>query len=755
MEVAGVVQGVGFRPFVYRLARRFGVGGWVLNHAQGVTIEAEGAAVAMDNFLRTLKTETPLLARISAVREEIIPALGEQDFEIRGSRGGEERKTFISPDTHVCDDCVREMFDPADRRYRYPFINCTNCGPRYSIISDIPYDRPNTTMSSFEMCPECRREYEDSNDRRFHAQPIACPACGPQVELWDASGQPLSTAGPILETVAMLRRGEIVAVKGIGGFHLVCDATNAQAVAALRERKRREEKPFAVMAKDIASIRRFAEADADEEQALRSFRRPIVLLRKRVPEGLAAGVAPRNRCYGVMLPYTPIHHLLFAEGFAALVMTSANLSDEPICIGNREAVERLRGIADAYLVHNRDIHARSDDSIVRVMGGLPRVLRRSRGYVPLPVPLEREGRQVLAVGAELKGSICLAKGGSAFLSQYLGDLDNDLALAFLEEVAGHLKRVLEIEPEVVARDMHPDYLSTRYAEGLGLPTISAQHHHAHAAALMAEHRQAGPVLGVVLDGTGYGPDGTIWGGEFLIADLKGYRRVGRLSPMPLPGGDAAVREPWRTAVGYLYSTFGDEWRDLDIPFVRRMPMDKCGVIAQMVRDGINCPMTSSTGRLFDAISSILGVRDRNSYEGQAPMELEAAASEKEAGALPVRIDETDGMLQMDVRSVIREVVAHIRDDHSPEAISARFHAGLSKGIVEMCRRIQERERFSHVGLSGGVFQNKLLFEGTLRMLRAEGFAILTHELVPPSDGCIPLGQAAIAGASGPGLDGDT
>ena len=747
LEVSGVVQGVGFRPFVYQLARRNGLGGWVLNDPEGVKIEVEGTWDAINRFVGELQADVPALAEISDLRQAFVPVRDETRFEIRESRAGDERKALISPDTNVCADCLRELFDRNDRRYRYPFINCTNCGPRYTIVEDIPYDRPNTTMKTFPMCAACRREYEDPSDRRFHAQPVACPECGPAVRLLDARGDPLDIADPVGETAARLRRGEVVAVKGLGGFHLAVDAAQEDAVRKMRRRKRRDQKPLAVMSEDLESVARYAHVGDLERKLLLSFRRPIVLLRKRLPERLAPSVAPRSRCYGVMLPYTPIHYLLLAEGFSALVMTSGNLTDEPICIDNDEAVRRLRGVADAFLVHNRDIHARSDDSVARVMAGEERLLRRARGYVPMPVVLDETGPDTLAVGAELKGAICLAKGRNAFISQHLGDLRDDLAFGFFEEVVGHLERILEVKPELVAHDLHPDYLSTRYAAAMtGVRRVAVQHHHAHIAAVLAECGERGPVIGVALDGTGYGDDGTIWGGEFLVADMSGYRRLGRLTPMPLPGGDAAVREPWRAGVAYLHAAFGPDWRKLDIPFTRRIDRDGARLVAQLVERGVNTPLTSSTGRLFDAVSSLLGVCDRNSYEGQAPMELEGIASGEAAQSLACDVREEDGVLLLDAASLVRSVVRSIEAGAPVGEISAGFHHALADGVAEVCVRLREREGIEAAALSGGCFQNLLLFERVAAQLEGTGFRVLTHRLVPPNDGCIALGQTAVARA---------
>ena len=747
IEVRGVVQGVGFRPYVYRLARRHGLGGWVLNDAAGVKIEVEGPWDAINRFLSELQTERPVLAEIEDMVQAFVPTNGEDGFEILESRTGEVKRTFISPDTNVCSDCLRELFDPADRRYRYAFINCTHCGPRYTIIEDLPYDRPNTTMKHFPMCPECRHEYHDPADRRFHAQPVACPACGPALALWDARGRVVETDDPIRKVAEDLKRGGIVAVKGLGGFHLAVDATNEDAVLELRRRKRREEKPFAVMSGSLDHVREYAVLCEAERELLLSFRRPIVLLRKRLPERLAPSIAPSNRCYGVMLPCTPIHYLLLTEGLQALVMTSANLSEEPICIGNREVLERLDGVADSLLVHDRDIYARTDDSVTRVMAGRPRVLRRARGYVPLPVTLKCEGPEVLAVGAELKSAFCLAKGSNAFLSQHLGDLKTARALDFFEETSRHLRHVLEITPTVVAHDLHPDYLSTRYAREMkDVDRVAVQHHHAHIASVLAEHGEDGPVIGVALDGTGYGPDGSIWGGEFLVADCRSFRRVGHLAPMPLPGGDAAVQEPWRTAVAYLFETFGPDWETQASSFARRIETKKARILARMIEQHVNTPMTSSAGRLFDAVSSLLGICDRNTHEGQAPMELEATATDDVASALDYEVREEAGSLLLDPRSFIRGVSERMDRGIPAEVIAAEFHNGFANGVVEMCESVRRREDLGVAALSGGCFQNLRLFERVVGELESRGFRVLTHRVVPPNDGCIALGQVAVARA---------
>src|SRR5208283_3059993 len=625
IEVSGIVQGVGFRPYIYRLAGERKLAGSICNTAAGVSIEVQGPPLAVDDFLAHLPAEAPPLARITDITVREIPCNGESEFRIVTTHRGEPVSTLISPDVAVCADCLREMFDPADRRYRYPFINCTNCGPRFTIVRNIPYDRPFTSMAAFTMCPTCRAEYEDPLNRRFHAQPNACWKCGPQVELWDSEGKRIEAADPIAETVVRLQLGDVVAIKGLGGFHLACDATNAEAVRTLRERKRRIEKPFAIMVPDLGAAEQFCEVDDAARQLLLSPQRPIVLLRRREQTLIADDVAPFNRYLGVFLPYTPLHHLLCADGrFTALVMTSANLSEEPICITNDEAVRRLRGVADCFLVHNRDILLRCDDSVIRVSGGRPRQLRRSRGFVPVPVFLSEDGPSVLAVGGELKNTICLTNGRHAFLSQHIGDLENAESYSFFEEAIEHLQRILEITPLAIAYDLHPNYFSTRWALAQSeLPQIGVQHHHAHIASCMAENHLEGRVIGFALDGTGYGTDGRIWGAEVLLADYSSFERAAHLAYVPLPGGEAAIREPWRMALSYLVHHFGSDFV-CGLPFVAGVPQQKLNVLFRMMEQGINSPLTSSCGRLFDAVGALAGIRREVNYEAQAAIELEMA-----------------------------------------------------------------------------------------------------------------------------------
>ncbi len=593
IEIAGIVQGVGFRPYIYRLACENNLAGFITNTEAGVSIEVEGTAEAIEAFLSRLPKEVPRLARITNLSVTDRPSNHDQAFLILPSRAGEERRVLISPDVAICDDCQRELLNPADRRFRYPFINCTNCGPRYTIVRDIPYDRANTSMAVFPMCPDCQREYEDPLNRRFHAQPNACWNCGPHVELWDGEGRQLYGSDPVAKAVELLAAGEIVAVKGLGGFHLAVDALNEAAVARLRGRKRRVEKPFAIMAPTLACLEEFCRLDDVSRRLLKTPAHPIVLLPKKQPQRLAASVAPFNRDLGVFLPYTPLHHLLFAEKrFDALVMTSGNISEEPIAIDNAEAVERLRGIADYFLVHNREILLRCDDSVLRVEGQRPRQIRRSRGYVPAPVFLKDELRPVLALGGELKNTICLTRGREAFLSQHIGDLENLESYKFFESTVAGLQSILEVEPGLLAYDLHPDYFSTRWALAQqSIERVGVQHHHAHIASCMAENHLEESVIGFALDGTGYGLDGNIWGGEVLVADYHGFDRLAHLDYIPMPGGSAAILEPRRMALAYLFHHFGRDLWELDIPFTRDLDRRRSETLLRLMERGINSPLT--------------------------------------------------------------------------------------------------------------------------------------------------------------------
>ena len=748
IEVSGIVQGVGFRPYVYRLARERQLAGAISNTPSGVSIEVQGPREKVDDFVLRLPREAPPLAKITGVAIADVPCDGEdREFRIVGSRRGEVVRTLISPDVAICDDCLREMLDPSDRRYRYPFINCTNCGPRFTIVHDIPYDRAHTSMALFPMCPACRVEYEDPLNRRFHAQPNACWDCGPRLELCDREGKVVSADDPLAGAIEAIRQGRIVAVKGLGGFHLVADATNRQAVELLRERKNRVDKPFAVMVPNLEAARRFCVLTEKAESVLSSIQRPIVLLRRKVPSTIVDEVAPFNRDLGVFLPYTPLHHLLFSEGgFEALVMTSGNMSEEPIAIGNQEALSRLNKVADLFLVHNRDILLRCDDSVTRVSSGKVRQLRRSRGYVPVPVFLNEEVPPILAVGGELKNTICVSKGQHAFLSQHVGDLENIESYKFFEEAITHLKKVLEIEPKVVAYDLHPDYFSTQWAlQQPDVQLIGVQHHHAHVASCMAENHVDGRVIGFALDGTGYGADGQVWGGEVLVCGYDSFERQAHFEYIPMPGGAAAIHEPWRMAVSYLAHHFGLSFLDLQIPFVQELDRKKALLTLQMIQKNVNSPLTSSCGRLFDAVAALAGVRQEINYEAQAAIELEMAIDEL-ACEEPYILDllPQEGGWIISTRRVFESIVSDLESKKPVSVISQRFHDGLVDVFVGIAHLIRERTCLEEVCLSGGTFHNSYLLERLSTRLRAEGFQVFTHSEVPAGDGGLSLGQTLVA-----------
>ncbi len=747
IHVAGIVQGVGFRPYVYRLATERHLAGQIANTSSGVVIEVEGAAEVVDDFLSSLSPQAPPLALVTDIRVVEIHRTGESDFCILPSDPSASVRTLISPDIATCADCLRELFDPADRRYRYPFINCTNCGPRFSIVRGIPYDRPKTSMSVFPMCPRCLAEYEDPRNRRFHAQPNACCQCGPQLEFCDSRGQRLSVEDPIAEAVARLLAGDIVAVKGLGGFHLAVDATNTGAVDRLRERKRRIEKPFAVMVSDLEKVSRFCMLGAEERKLLCLPQRPIVLLPRMNPCPLADSVAPLNPYVGIFLPYTPVHHLLLkASELQALVMTSGNLSEEPIAIGNSEAVARLGDIADWFLLHNREILLRCDDSVLRRTGGRTRQIRRSRGFVPVPVFLKREFPPTLAVGGELKNTICLLRGREAFLSQHIGDLENVESYKFFQEAVGHLQRILEIRPGIVAYDLHPDYFATRWARKQpGIQAVGVQHHHAHIASCMAENHLEGRVIGFALDGTGYGTDGRIWGGEVLLADYLDFERAAHLAYVPLPGGAAAIREPWRMAVSHLWASFGPDLLKLPIPLFRQIPQTRVLTVLQMMERQVNSPLTSSCGRLFDAVAALVNLRNEVNYEAQAAVELEMCRDEAAAGQpYPFGLSEAGGLLQIDSRPLFRAIIEDLLRGAAAGEISQRFHDGLVEALAGIARILRKRTSLNTVCLSGGTFQNTCLANGLEHQLQSEGFEVYTHSQVPSGDGGISLGQAVVA-----------
>ncbi|MCX8066676.1 MAG: carbamoyltransferase HypF [Anaerolineae bacterium] len=750
IHITGIVQGVGFRPFVYNLATRLGLWGWVLNSSSGVEIEAAGPVAVLNDFVRRLRDEAPPLARIENITvAPCDPAACDLRpvFRILHSEARPGEFLPISPDVAICDDCLRELFDPRDRRYRYPFINCTNCGPRFTIIRDIPYDRPNTTMAPFVMCPECQAEYDDPANRRFHAQPNACPVCGPRIEFRSRPEGPSLYGEEALQAARRaLAEGLVLAVKGLGGFHLACDATRDEPVLRLRERKGRVDKPFALMAFDLATVERFCFVDEADRALLTSRQRPIVLLRRRPDAPISSHVAPNNRYLGFMLPYTPLHYLLLepADGFPpALVMTSGNYSEEPIVTTNEEALARLSALADVFLLHNRDIHARCDDSVVRTFSGAALPIRRSRGYAPDPVRLPFPVRQVLAVGAELKNTFCLTRDRYAFLSQHIGDMENYETLRFFEDMVEQLKRTFRVEPEVVAHDMHPGYLSTRYAQALAdrLPLFPIQHHHAHIASCMAEHGLTGerPVIGVAFDGTGYGTDGAIWGGEFLIADYGSSQRVAHLRYLPLPGGDAAIRRPYRVALAYLWET-GLPWEE-DLPPVAHAPAVERIVLERQLARGVGVVPTSSMGRLFDAVSALAGVRQEVNYEAQAAIELEMLVDEGIEEAYAFGLDGGE----IDPAPVLRAVVADVRAGIPAPVIAAKFHNGVAAMVRDVCLQLRLATGLNEVALSGGVFQNMALLRRVVRLLEEAEFAVYVHRAVPPNDGGISLGQAVIAG----------
>ena len=745
VEVTGIVQGVGFRPFVYRLALSLALGGWVRNTGRGIEMEVEGEACALQRFQAALKSEAPPLAVISSLMVSHLPTTGGAGFAILQSSGSGDGGE-VPPDSDVCADCLAELWDPTNRRYLYPFINCTNCGPRYSIITGIPYDRAATTMASFVMCADCQREYHDPGHRRFHAQPNACAVCGPQLSLCDAKGVKLS-GDPLALALAALQSGAILAIKGVGGYHLAVDACNQAAVARLRSRKHRDQKPFALLLPDLEAVRRLARLDQTEARLLAGPERPVVLLPKLAQHPVAPQVAPGNDWFGVMLPSTPLQHLLFKDGTGPLVMTSGNLSDHPIVFRDAEALERLSGIADLFLTHDREIHTRSDDSVLRVFGGEPLFLRRSRGYVPRGIKLPAELPRVLALGGELKNAFCLTRGDNAFMSQHIGDLKNAQTLASLEEGVAHLGRLLQIEPELVVHDLHPDYLSTGLAQTLPLPRLAVQHHHAHLASCMAENGLEGEAIGVIFDGTGYGPDGTVWGGEFLVGGYLGFQRRGHLSQLRMPGGDAAVKEPYRMAIAALYPVFGEELFAQGIAVLERVSPAHRSLFLHMLQRGINSPLTSSCGRLFDAVAALLGIRAEVSYEGQAAIELEALAERGEAGAPYRYLVHDRECYELDLVPCLAEICGDLARGREKADIAAAFHLTLCRAVSDVCARVRCESGLERVVLSGGVFQNRLLTEQLSGLLCANGFQVFCHRLVPPNDGGLALGQAAIAGAS--------
>jgi hydrogenase maturation protein HypF len=737
-RIDGTVQGVGFRPYVYRLASELGLDGWVLNDTAGVVVEVEADPNAVERFFARLEPEAPPLASIGHVTAEPVDPTGVHGFTIRDSPRRGEPRAAVSPDSATCPDCLAELLDPLDRRFRYPFINCTNCGPRFTIVRGVPYDRPYTTMSGFEMCRACRAEYDDPADRRFHAQPNACPACGPVLTALEPGGSVVH--GGLDAAVRALEAGAIVAIKGIGGFHLACLAGDEHAVWTLRTRKHREDKPFALLVRDAAAARALVEL-TDEDAALLTDRaRPIVLAPRCRDAAVSTAVAPAAPELGVMLPYSPLHHLLAHDIRQPLVLTSGNVSDEPIAFTNADALARLAGIADLFLLHDRPIRTRTDDSVVR----RSQVLRRSRGYVPeaLELPVAAP-KPLLACGAELKNTFCVAKDASAWVSHHVGDLENWETLSSFTHGIDHFEHLFAVEPEVVVHDLHPEYLSTKYAvERSDVELIAVQHHHAHLAACLAEHGVIGPALGAIFDGTGYGSDGTIWGGELLLGGLTSFKRVGALWPVRMPGGSAAVREPWRMACAWLQEA------DVEPPPMLALECSRAAwrSVRQLARSGVASPVTTSAGRLFDAVAAMCGIRSTVNYEGQAAIELEAACDPDEAGAYALPLIQRGRRLLLDPRPAIRALADDLRDGTSPGVVAARFHNGVALATARACTVLARREAIATIVLSGGVFQNRRLLATTSELLSAAGLRVLTPERLPPNDGGISFGQAAVAAA---------
>ena len=774
IDITGVVQGVGFRPFLYQLARHYGLNGQVSNTGQGVSLLVEGSEEKITAFTRDISEKSPPLSSITAVRSRPTPVKGFDDFSICTSRGAGQRRALISADVCVCTHCLREMRDPANRRFSYPFINCTHCGPRYTIIKDIPYDRAKTAMAGFPLCQACQKEYDDPMDRRFHAQPNACPVCGPRVSLVDARGNCVDNGpGDALEKAAvMLKKGHIVAVKGLGGFHLAVDACCHDAVTRLRRAKKRPDKPFALMVRTALHAARHVHISPGEETLLNSRHRPIVLLKKRsfsrkkdtdaLPRVqalqnledqpfLSDAIAPGNPLLGIMLPYTPLHYLLLEQGPAVLVMTSGNPSGEPLSIDNDKAFAAFSHMADYFLFHNRDIYFRADDSILQVQENIPRFFRRSRGYAPLPVFLKNPLPQVLACGGGLKSTVCLTRENKAFLSQHIGDLDNEKVFDFYRSTVDHLQRILDIRPGIIAHDLHPGYLSTTWALAQkDVTTVAVQHHHAHAVSCMAENHVADPVIAITLDGTGLGTDGAIWGGEVLSCTLTDFKRYAHLKYTPMPGGDAAVREPWRMAAAHLWQVWGDDFVNLDLPLIHRVGQDRLRFVATMMKRGVNAPLTSSCGRLFDAVASLCGIRDTMTFEGQAAMDLQAVSkgNAKRAYAMDFqKIHDVEGnpLMEMDTRPAMMEMVEDVQRGISPGEIGTRFHETIVQGFARAALGVRDETGIDQVVLSGGVFNNSIILSGILKRLEYHGLRVYTHAKVPAGDGGISLGQAVVAG----------
>lgn len=737
--IHGVVQGVGFRPFIFRLAKELDVKGWIINSSQGVFIDAESDRKTLESFIRKIDTDRPKNSYIQSFEHTWLDAEGFETFEIRESKESGSKTALVLPDVSTCNDCLDEIFDPKNRRYLYPFTNCTNCGPRYSIIADLPYDRCNTTMGEFEMCPECRAEYTDPLNRRFHAEPTACPKCGPQVTLKGTDGTVLyEKQEAILNAVKAIKDGKIIALKGIGGYQLLCDASNQDAVITLRKRKRRSEKPFALMLPNAKMVIAECEVSESELRLLSSVEAPIVLLKKKknIQSAISIECASGNPYLGIMLPYSPLHHILMKELGLPIVATSGNISEDPICINEEEAFEKLADIADYFLVHNRKILRHVDDSIVRIVSGKQVMMRRARGYAPLPVVLNGIKGVTLAAGPHLKNTIAINKANNVFISQHIGDLENIESINAFKRVINDIKSFYELTPEHVICDLHPDYISTKYAESLDIPVHKVQHHYAHVLSCMAENELEGSdMLGVSWDGTGYGTDGTIWGGEFLVPQGISFKRAAYFKPFRLPGGEQAIHDVWKIGLSLLYSVYGEKVFELEIiPFLKK---NDALLVKQLLDKNINSPVTTSAGRLFDGISAIIGIRDTVNYEAQAAMELEFAADDfKTNEYFSFSIDESGGSLIFNWENMIKGIINDLNESVPKGKIATKFHNTLAETIVQIVQRL----KYSKVLLSGGCFLNKYLLEKSINRLTEEGFKVYTQQRVPSGDGGISLGQ---------------
>lgn len=758
ITISGIVQGVGFRPFIYRLATAMNLNGRVSNNTEGVIIEIEGSSDQLAAFIKRIETEAPPISVIREISYLENDYIGYKRFLIKKSTGNQENRIFISPDVGVCNACLSELRQPENRRYRYPFINCTNCGPRFTIITGSPYDRHMTTMAKFKMCEQCEAEYQDVNDRRYHAQPIACYHCGPTLGVVDNAGNIVQTVDPVAFITNRLKMGDIIAIKGIGGYHLACDAVNASVVKKLRQRKKRDHKPFAVMVGDIGSVSSYVMLSNSEISLLQSPQKPIVLLNKKEDYALPDEIAPMNAHLGVMLPYTPIHALLFSESTNALkvlVMTSANKSNEPIFYKDEEAITGLGHIADYFLLNNREIYMRTDDSVTRVVDSQITFLRRSRGYTPLPIQLSFLNNQklpsILAVGGEMKNAFCLSKGKEFFLSHHIGDMGNFETFTSFEQGVLHFEKMFNITPEIVAHDMHPDYLSSKFAHSVGKTTYAVQHHHAHIAACMAEHEITQQVIGVAFDGTGYGEDGHIWGGEFFSGGYQGFNRGAQLEYVKMPGGEAAIREPWRMAVSYLDAAGCQLEKSNEygliangMKILSNIQTTKIGAVQEILKRDINSPLTSSMGRLFDAVSAVLGIQTHVNFEGQAAMELEYYADDAAAGAYEFGLTKVNGILQLKASGIFPQVLADMKMGCSKQMIASKFHHTVSRMVLAVCKMVRNETSLNTVALSGGVFQNIILLRSCQLDLKKNKFTVLTHQKVPSNDGGIALGQAVLA-----------